>query len=334
MATIYEVSELAGVSLATVSRVINHSGKVTPATRKKVEVAMQALGYRPNSIAQSLASNRSNSIGVLVPELHGPFFGNMLSSIEKELRAQGKHVIITAGHSDEEKEKEAISFLVSRQCDALILNVYAVPDSYLQQLMNDAVPFVLIGRDLPEMAKDCITIDNEQGEYLATKFLIGLGHTELAYIAGPLWKSDGQDRMSGYRRALAEFGLPFDERRVAEGSYEESSGRSAMRQLLDRELPFTGLVCANDEMAAGAISVARNKGLALPEDLSIIGFDNVFFTRYMHPALSTVHYPIDQMGQMAARCVLRDVYGLEGLEIRNRFEPQLVSRSSTAPLRP
>lgn len=330
MATIYEVSELAGVSLATVSRVINNSGKVTDATRQKVEAAMQQLGYRPNSIAQSLASNRSNSVGILVPELHGPFFGNMLSSIESELRAHGKHTIITAGHSNDEKEKEAISFLASRQCDALILHVYAVDNAYLKNLLNGSVPFVLIGRRIPGMARKCITIDNEEGEYLATRHLIELGHTEIAYIAGPLWKIDGKGRMDGFRRALAEAGLRYDERRVAEGTYEEESGQRAMRELLDRGLPFTGLVCANDEMAAGAIAVARNRGLDLPEQLSVIGFDNVFFTRYMHPALSTVNYPIHEMGRMAARCVLRDVYQVDGLDIRNRYRPELVERASTA----
>lgn len=333
MATIYEVSELAGVSLATVSRVINNSGKVTPATRAKVEAAMIELGYRPNSIAQSLASNRSNSVGVLVPELHGPFFGIMLSSIEDELRAYGKHVIITAGHSHEEKEKDSIGFLASRQCDALILHVYAVSNDFVTELHESGIRVVLIGRDIPQMSANCICIDNEQGEYLATKSLIELGHTRLAYIAGPLWKSDGQERMAGFQRALAEFGLPFDERCVAEGTYEEASGQRAMRSLLERRIPFSALVCGNDEMAAGAIAVARENGMNLPHDLSVVGFDNVFFTRYMHPALSTIDYPIGDMGRTAARCVLRDVYGVDGLDIRNRFETQLVSRGSTAPVR-
>jgi len=330
MATIYEVSELAGVSLATVSRVMNNSGKVAPATRLRVEAAMKELGYRPNSIAQSLASNRSNSVGILVPELHGPFFGNMLSSIEGELRAHGKHVIITAGHSHEGREREAISFLASRQCDALILHVYAVEDDYLLELLEGSVPFVLIGRDIAPMADNCIMIDNEQGEYLAARAMLELGHRELAYIAGPLWKSDGKARMAGFQRALAEQGVPFDERRVAEGTYEEASGRQAMRELLRRGVSFSGLVCGNDEMAAGAIAVARENGMVLPDDLSVMGFDDVFFTRYMHPALSTVHYPIDVMGRMAARCVLRDVYDVPELEIRNRFEPELVLRGSTA----
>jgi LacI family transcriptional regulator len=330
MPTIYEVSELAGVSLATVSRVINNSGKVSSKTRIKVELAMKELGYRPNFMAQSLASHRSNSVGILVPELHGPFFGEMLSSIEDELRLAGKHVIITAGHSDEEREKKSIDFLVSRQCDALILHVFAVSDDYLAKLSEGLVPIILISNDIDGMENKCITIDDEYGGYIATKSLIELGHEQLACISGPLWKSDGRARLDGFRRALAEYGLKFDQHMIVEGNYEENSGRQAMKHLLQRDISFTGLVCGNDEMAAGAIAIARQRGIIIPDDLSVIGFDNVPFTRYMYPQLSTVDYPIGEMGQMAARCVLRDVYGQDGLDVRFRFEPNLVRRGSTA----
>jgi len=330
MATIYEVSKLAGVSLATVSRVINNSGKVTPSTRARVQAAMQELGYRPNAIAQSLASNRSNSVGVLVPELHGPFFGIMLSSIEDELRANGKHVIITAGHSDETREEESIEFLASRQCDALILHAFAVTNEYLLDLARGALPVFLIGRDIPEIAEHCFYLDNEHGSYLATRALIELGHRKLAYLAGPLWKSDARARFDGFHRALAEAGLSFGERLLAEGNYQEKSGREGMVQLLQSGGTFSALICANDEMAVGAIEEARQRGMRIPLDLSVVGFDNVFFTRYMHPALSTVHYPIDAMGRMAARSVLRDVYGQEQIEVQTRFEPRLVMRESTA----
>jgi len=329
MATIYEVSKLAGVSLATVSRVMNNSGKVSPRTRQKVEAAMKELGYRPNSIAQSLASSRSNSVGVLIPELHGPFFGAMLASIEDELRSAGKHVIITAGHSDDETEKESIQFLMSRQCDALILHVYAVSDDYLLELSEGPVPIILIGRNIPELPESCISLDNEYGSYIATKSLIELGHRQLAHIAGPLWKSDATERYAGFRRAHAEYGLSFEEKLLAEGSYEEPSGRQAMKRLLQQGIPFSGVICANDEMAVGAIAVARKNGMNIPDDLSVVGFDNVFFTRYMHPQLSTVNYPVDLMGRTAARCALRDVYNVNGLEIRNRFEPNLIRRAST-----
>jgi LacI family transcriptional regulator len=333
MATIYEVSELAGVSLATVSRVINDSGKVTPATRAKVQAAMQQLGYRPNAIAQSLASARSNSVGVLVPELHGAFFGIMLSSIEDELRAAGKHVIISAGHSDKSSEQESIEFLASRQCDALILHTFAVSNEYLLDLARGPLAIFLIGRDIPEVAERCFYLDNEQGSYLATKAMIELGHRELAYLAGPLWKSDAHSRYAGFQRALSEAGLRFDEQLLVEGNYQEASGREGMARLLNSGSAFSGLVCANDEMAVGAIEEARQRGMVIPGDLSVVGFDNVFFTRYMHPALSTINYPVDVMGRMAARSVLRDVYDQEQAQVQNRFEPRLVMRASTAAFR-
>jgi LacI family transcriptional regulator len=195
------------------------------------------------------------------------------------------------------------------------------------------VPVCLIGRDIPEIAQQCFYLDNEQGSYLATQALIDLGHRNLAYLAGPLWKSDAQGRYAGFRRALSEAGLGFDEQLLTQGNYQEASGREAMVHLLNTGSAFSGLVCANDEMAVGAIDEARQRGMAIPNDLSVVGFDNVFFTRYMHPALSTVNYPVDVMGRMAARSVLRDVYGQSRLEIQYRFEPRLVMRASTAALR-
>jgi len=330
MTTIYEVSKLSGVSPSTVSRVLNGSDLVVESTRRKVEAAIKELDYRPNKFAQSLASKRSNSVGILVPELHGPFFGTMLSSIELELRNEGKHVIITAGHSDADGEKEGIEFLVSRGCDALILFVFATPGEDIKSLWESSMPVVVIGQLIQGMEEDCIVLNNETGGYLATKFLIDSGHRQLACITGPLWKSDGQERLEGYKRALSESGLAFDPRLLAEGNFEEASGRSGMEHLIQSGVSFSGLVCANDEMAAGAIRVAREHGLHIPEDLSVVGFDNVFFTRYMHPELTTIAYPIEKMGQMAARCVLRDVYGKTGQEIQARFEPELLRRASVS----
>jgi LacI family transcriptional regulator len=328
MATIYEVSKLAGVSLATVSRVMNNSDKVTLKTRKKVEAAMRQLGYRPNTIAQSLALRRSNSIGVLVPELHGPFFGAMLGAIESELRKDGKHVIITAGHSDPDREKEAIEFLSSGRCDGLILYVFAISDEYIENLMKVSIPVVVIGRLIPGIEKNCVSLDNELGGYLAARALIESGHRQVACITGPLWKSDGIDRLSGYKRALSEHGIDFDPQLVVEGDYEESSGRAGMQELIQAGTPFTALFCANDVMAAGAIAVARENGIDIPRELSVVGFDNVFFTRYMHPKLSTIEYPVETMGRMAVRCVLREVYGKKDQDIQCRFEPTLVQRDS------
>jgi len=328
MATIYEVSELAGVSLATVSRVMNNSGKVTAKTRQKVLSAIEELGYRPNASAQSLALKRSNSVGVLIPELYGPFFGIMLSSIEEELQKAGKRVVVTAGHSDEKKEKDCIDFLLGSGCDALILHVYSLPPDLINQLNEGSVPIVFLNKYVPETADRCISLDNEHGGYIATKCLLERGHTEVAYVSGPHWKVDSFKRLSGHKRALAEFGLEFDERLMFEGDFEEASGRRAMTHFLEQGISFTGVVCANDEMAAGAMDTARSKGRSIPDDISVIGYDNVDFTNYLHPRLSSIGCRIREMGLMAARCVLKNAYGEKDLEIQNTFEPVLVLRES------
>lgn len=332
MATIYQVSELAGVSLATVSRVMNNNARVSEATRNKVLDAMAQLGYRPNSIAQSLASNRSNSVGILVSELHGPFYGEMLSGIENECRAAGKHVIIAAGHSEAESEKDGIEFLISRNCDALILHVEAVSDDYLTKLAGGKLPIVLINRYIAKLADNCISLDNELGGYLATQQLLQQGHTQLAYIAGPMWKSDAKDRYAGHLRAMAEHGLTFNPALLAEGDFRDSGGSACMQRLLATKLPFTALICANDEMAAGAMEVAREQGLQVPQDLSIVGFDNLILARYIYPKLTTIDYPIGEMGRMAARWVLKNIYQQQALQLKNVFEPALVCRDSACSL--
>jgi len=328
MATIYEVSKLAGVSLATVSRVMNNNTPVKESTRRKVLDAMAQLDYRPNSIAQSLASNRSNSIGVLVSELHGPFYGAMLTGIEAEFRAAGKHVIITAGHSDLATEQDGIDFLQSRNCDALILHVEAVSDDYLLQLAAGDTPFVLLNRHIPAIADRCISLNNELGGYLATRHLLQQGHRQIAYIAGPMWKTDARDRYHGHQRALAEYQLTADPALFFEGDFRETGGSKGLESLLKTGKAFSALVCANDEMASGAITAARELGLNIPQQLSVMGYDNVNFAYYTYPKLSTIDYPISAMGQMAARWVLREVYQQESSEVQQLFEPALISRDS------
>lgn len=328
MATIYEVSKRAGVSLATVSRVLNNSGRVTERTRQKVLSAMAELDYRPNSIAQSLASNRSNSIGIMVPELHGPFFGTLITGIEQVLREAGKHTIVTVGHSNEAEEKAGIDFLVSRKCDALILHVDAVSDEFVIELNAGAVPVVLVNRLVADVEERCIRLDNTLGGRIATTHVLELGHRDIAYISGPLWKSDARDRLTGHKEALADAGVPFDEALLFEGDFQEPSGSEGMRRFMDLGVPFTAVVCANDGMAAGAMRAAREGGLRIPDDVSIIGFDNVTFAAYLYPNLSTVNYPAMKMGEMAARWVLSQVYDKDDLVVQKLFEPTLIVRES------
>lgn len=332
MATIYEVSELAGVSLATVSRVMNGSSNVSDKTRKKVEEAMEKLGYRPNAIARSLASSRTNSIGVLVPELKGPFFGHLMAGAEEVLRKANKHVIFTAGHSEEASEKDGIEFLLSRNCDAIILHVEAVTDEYLQELAKGDVPIVLVNRFVDGLGEQCIHLDNKIGGYLAAKSIIDKGHRNIAYISGPVKKEDSNERLFGHKAALEEAGIEFDEDLLYIGGFLQDSGSQGLTELLHKNKPFTALICGNDEMASGAMAMARKLNMELPKDLSIIGFDNIIYASYLYPTLTTINYPVLQMAQMAAQLVLERVYQIKGDEIKFQFTPKLVERNSTRTL--
>ena len=334
MATIYEVSKLAGVSLSTVSRVTNKNSRVSDKTRQKVLAAMDKLNYRPNAIAQSLASNRSNSVGILVSELQGPFFGPMMAGIEAELRAADKHVIITTSHSEEAREKEGIEFLKSRNCDALILHVEAVSDEYLIDLCQGETPIYLMGRHVEGLNDNCISLDNELGGYLATKAMIEQGHKHIAYISGQSFKPDARNRLKGHQRALAEYNIPFDQNLHYEGNFQETGGNYGLKHFLQTNQRFTALVCANDEMASGAITYAREQGLSLPKDLSIVGFDNVIFARHIYPKLTTIDNRINEMGHMAAKLVLKNIYKFNKLSITRAFNPTLIMRNSICPPKP
>ena len=331
MATIYDVSKLAGVSLATVSRVINASGSVRAKTQQKVLDAMEELNYHPNAIAQSLASSRTNCVGVLVSEVWGPIFGAMLSGIDAELRSAGKFTIFATGHNDEDKEREAIRFLRSRNCDALILHIEALSDDYLLEHKDGPLPLVIVNRVVPGLEDNCISLNNEHGGYIATSTLLKMGHRDIAYISGPLSWGDASARFEGHQRALKEQGLRFDERLMVEGDYHETGGSDAMNRLLHRGVPFTAVVCANDEMAAGAMDIVRAHGMSIPGDMSIVGFDNAPLGRYLYPKLTTVNYPVADMGRMAARWVLKNVYEDDTGALQNVFEPTLVMRASAGP---
>ena len=328
MATIYEVSKLVGVSVATVSRVINGSARVSDKTRDKVHAAMAELNYRPNSVAQSLASNRSNCVGIVVPQVHGPVFAAMLSEIEEELRNAGKFTIFATGLSDEIKEREAIQFLVSRNCDALIMHIDGLTDEFLREQMDNALPFVIMNRVVPGLEEKCISLDNERGGFDATKTLLEMGHRRIAYISGPLAWVDASARLDGHKRALASYGQEFDDRLFVESNFKEFGGSEAMSKLLRRGPSFSAVVCANDEMAAGAMDAIRARGLSIPDDISIVGFDNAPLSRYLYPKLTTVNYPIAEMGRMAARWVLRNVYEDNDAKIRHVFRPTMVPRAS------
>ncbi|CAM2918418.1 LacI family DNA-binding transcriptional regulator [Vibrio mytili] len=327
MATIKDVSEHAGVSQATVSRVINGTSRVSHDKKLKVEKAIKELGYRPNSIAQALASSRTGSVGIVVPELGGPFYSGILHSLEEHLRRFGYHAVVTAGSNNEKEQREAVEFLLGRKVDALILHVQSLSDDYLINLESQGVPVVLLNRFIPEMSRSCIDIDNEFGGKLATQYLLKMGHTEIACITGPLDKSDARGRLQGYRKALEEAGLEYNEVLVSEAGFTEETGVSATQKLLKRDCQFTAIFASNDHMAFGAFEVLREVGYSIPDDVSLVGFDDIIFARYLTPSLTTINFPIEQMSIEAVQLILQKLKKTKP-DVNFKLSPALVVRNS------
>lgn len=329
MPNIYEVAKLAGVSLSTVSRVLNGKTSVNSTFREKVEKAMAELNYRPSNVARSLANKRTNSVGLLIAELNTPFFGEMMKAVESTLRAANKHVIITVGRHELQAERDGIDFLISRECDALILYSEAIPDTDLLDLSNK-LPISVVNRVIPGLEDACIYLDNEAGGYLSAKHLLNLGHSQIGYIAGLNSREDARLRQQGYIRAMTEAGYKEKDLIIYPGDYTEESGFAGIERLLNVHPRLTAISCANDWMASGAMSWAREHNIQLPDDLSIIGFDNILFAHHLHPKLTTILNPIDLMGEMAANYILNKVYKKKK-QVNNIFQPELIVRRSTVP---
>lgn len=327
MATIKQVSEQAGVSQATVSRVMNGSARVSDSTRQRVEQAMKDLGYTPNAFAQSLASNRSNSVGLVVSELNGPFYGELMEGLELTLREANKYLLIASGHSNETMEKSAVEFLVNRRCDVLVLHAERLSNQYLESLAK-RIPIVLINRLVPSLSAFCIYLDNEDGGYQATQHLLDKGCRRVACISGPTWKLDAQERLRGYQRALQEAGIEVDPRLITTGDFRVDSGREAVQRLLGQRADIDGLFVGNDDMAMGAISELQSLNLRVPEDIAVIGFDDAPYARYMTPSLSSMYLPINEMAVMAGQQILQRVYK-QAFPLQSRFQATLRPRQSS-----
>ena len=210
----------------------------------------------------------------------------------------------------------------------MILLVDALSDEELIKLSEGTTPFVILNRLIPALKDNCFYLDNIQGGYLATKHLIDQGHKKIAYISGPLKKQDAKERLAGHKKALQEANIEYHQDLLYEGDFLTQSGRDGMAYFIRQKLNFTAVACANDEMASGAMKGARDHHLAIPEDCSFVGFDNVFFTEYLFPQLSTIHYPIKEMAKMSTQWILKNIYKTNSGKINNLFIPELVIRDS------
>ena len=328
MPTIYQVAERAGVSLSTVSRVLNGKASVNAALKERVEKAVKELNYRPSAVARSLANSRTDSVGVLVPDLKTTFFCDFVQSLESIFRAENKHIIIAVGGKSADSQKKAMDFLISRNCDALIVHAQAVTDEYLKSIIDSTLPVALINRQIETQPNATFSVDDEKAGYLATRHLLELGHQNIAYISGPAEDKKSTLRANGHKRALSEAGIPIKQPLSFNGDYTEDGGKAGLLELLSQDLPFTALVCANDLMASGAISCARELGMSLPQDLSIVGGDNAAFAQHLFPRLTTISWPSEKLADMSAKFVLNKVYN-QNNDVEFNLEPSIVLRDST-----
>ncbi|WP_028022282.1 LacI family DNA-binding transcriptional regulator [Enterovibrio calviensis] len=328
MITIKEVAELANVSQSTVSRALNGHASVKEKNRVKVFEAIETLGYQPNAFAQALASNRSHSIGMLVGTFDGPYFGPLMHHVEKVVRQQNYHLIITSGHEQYEEEQESIHFLNAKKIDGLVLTSDMLSDADILKIVDKTPATMLMNRYIPEISDQCICMDNEWGGYIATEYLIKNGHRRIGCITGQLSKIDSRERLQGYRNALTKYGITYDQNLVIEGRFDHDGNDTAIRRLMDRDDDITAIFCLNDSIALAAYGVCHDRGLQVGKDISIVGFDNHAYSQYMTPSLSTINFPLEEMACEAARGVLNILNGKPLTNVTKRLFPTLMERGS------
>ena len=328
MITMLDVSRRAGVSKATVSRVLNGTGQVKESTRQKVFKAMQALDYRPNFLARSLANRTSNSIGLVVSTFDGFYFGRLLQQASRQTESHGKQLIVTDGHDTPEREQEAVQMLADRQCDAIILYTRYMSEKAILALADSiTMPLIIINRDVSLARERAIFFEQEDAAFQAVDYLISQGHREIACISVPGHTPTGKSRLMGYRKALEKNGIDWDPAKVKYGDSSMTRGYDACNELLQEGVTFSALFACNDDMALGASKALHQAGLNIPQDVSLFGFDDAPSAKWLEPGLSTVYLPIDTMITTAIDQAIRMVNG-EEIEPIPPFTGTLVLRDS------
>ncbi len=325
--TLTDVARAAGVSPSTVSRILSGTARVTPETRQKVMGEIERLDYQPNILAQGLKRGQSMTVGVLTQELNSPFFDGTVQGIEFGFEDSDYDPIFAGGHSRKSEEKRVLEVLGRRRVDAMIIVGGFLPDPLLVELARSTV-LVIVGRKVSGLEEQCIYIDNVKGGFDATKHLIDLGHRRIAHITGIPSNLDAIDRFQGYRQALESARIPYDHQLVVEGAYTEQSGLFAVETLLSRGNRFTAVFCANDQMACGARLAFYRRGMRVPDDISLVGFDGLQYVLFAIPPLTTIRQPMFEMGQGAARLTLSLLEGKKPPHIT--FATPLLVRESTA----
>ncbi len=329
--TIVDVAAKAGVSFGTVSRVINNDVHVRPATRERVLQAMEQLGFVANRQARSLAGGKTGAIGLLVPDLGTGYIGEIIRGIDAELTLQELDLILYTTHRTASKEANYVANLAQGMVDGLLLVLPRNPADYVGTLTQRNFPFVLI--DHQGTGKECPAVGatNRQGAFDAAEHLLKLGHRRIGFITGSMDLGCAQDRLAGYRAALRTHNVPYTEELVYEGTFFQPDGFTGALALLDVPDPPTAIFASNDVMAMGAMDAIRQRGLRIPDDIAVLGFDDIPQAEMVRPALTTIQQPLEKMGRVATQMLLDLLEAPESKIQRIELPTKLIIRDSCCP---
>jgi len=332
MATIKDVAKRAGVSTTTVSHVINKTRFVAEETRNAVWEAIKALHYSPSAVARSLKVNHTKTLGLLATSSEAPYFAEIIEAIENHCFAQGYTLILGNAHNDLQKQRAYLSMMAQKRVDGLLVMCSEYPDDLLQMLEeNRNIPMVVMdwGASRGDFT-DTVQDNAFQGGYLAGRYLIERGHRDIGAIPGQLERNTGGGRHAGFLQAMQEAGIAVRAEWIVQGDFEPESGYQAMQQILSQKQRPTAVFCGGDIMAMGAICAADEMGLRVPQDISVIGYDNVRNARYFTPALTTVHQPKAQLGEKALEMLLDRITSKREEPQTIEVQPSLIERRSVA----
>jgi LacI family transcriptional regulator len=333
MPTIRDVAALAGVSATTVSHVLNGTRRVEPATVDRVQAAIEQLNYRPNALAASMRGGSTRTVGIVVPDIANPFFADLGRAVEDATFERGYSAFLCNSDGDEAKEALYLDTLLRRQVDGVLLVSAGGSADQLRGILDNGPPVVIVDRELEGLAASQVMVDNQLGGRLAAEYLTDLGHQHIGVIAGPPSVRPSARRLDGLREALAEVGVEIPPERVVRSDYRSAGGKAAITELLTRDARITALFAENDLMAIGAMGAAQAAGLRVPEDLTIIGFDDIRFSEMVTPALTTVAQPVTEIATTAIELLFERLLDASAPPRQVVLPVSLIVRASCGPPR-
>lgn len=329
--TIKDIARIAEVSTTTVSKIINNKdGNISNATRERVLKIMDDYNYTPNKIAQSLVTKKTNTIGLIIPDIRNPFFPELARGAEDKANEEGYNLIFCNTDDDIEKEEKYINMLVEKMVDGIVFTASSKKHTGFENFKKFSIPIVLVDRDIDvEGIQGKVIVDNFIGGYEAGKHLLKLGHTEIIFLSGPLKSNTSINRLNGYKKALHEFNIDLKEEYILEGYYRSEWGYEATMDLLNKDKKFTALFCANDLIAIGAIKALKEKNIKIPQEISIVGFDDIYMARLIDPELTTIKQPNYEMGYKSVEILINILEDKKENNKNINLKPELVIRKST-----